>query len=172
MNRRTSRFLSLVRLGRSYNLSFTGRPPSDMTFRLQNRSLTNTSSDWVSVWIWFPVSSSISVLVNQTAKVDPILSNSAEDVSNRSNVCGANKYFKSNNTIAFVVNSRNCEVRIRVSSSLSVVTTLATNLKDFEANGGVNKFIEKMSSFLLADKPKGWTLRVISVKQGSTIVEF
>lgn len=170
LNRRVSRFNSLVRLSKTYNVSFTNRPPTDLKFQLQKRSLNGTASDWVSVRIWYPVASSVSVYVNNTVPVNPIIASSNEDVTNRTATCGANKYFSANNTIAFMVNGlANCQVRITVTSNVQVKTVLNIDPEQFYANGGITSFLAKMAAFLKIPVSR---LRVNGVTKGSTIVDF
>lgn len=76
-NRRLGRFVSLVVLGKVYNMSFASQPPSDMRFQLQKRNFSGDASEWIAVYIYYPIANFIAVSVNKEV-IQPILATSDE----------------------------------------------------------------------------------------------
>jgi hypothetical protein len=139
-----------------------------MRFQIQKRTLTGNNSDWLAVRIYYPVANAITVMIGRTP-VDSILSTSDEDVTNRSTVCGANKYFYRNGTIAFIVTGdASCQVRVTLSSNVQITARLMVNISTFFDNGGVATFIDRMCSFLNITTDR---LKVVGVYEGSAIVD-
>ncbi len=64
MNKRLGRFVSIIQLHKTYNMSFSAMPPEDMTFKIQKRLPEGNSSDWVIVKMMYPKPNSIRVEVN------------------------------------------------------------------------------------------------------------
>ena len=61
MNNRIGRFVSVVKLQKMYNMTFTSMPPEDMTLKLQKRLPEGNTSDWVIVKLMYPKPNSIRV---------------------------------------------------------------------------------------------------------------
>jgi hypothetical protein len=60
LNQRLARFVSIVKLHKNYNISFTGQPPVDSRFQIQKRILpTGNQDDWVVIRIYYPLPNSI-----------------------------------------------------------------------------------------------------------------
>lgn len=79
--KRLARFISLVMLNKTYNVTFAAQPPSDMRFQLQQKTVEATQTpDWVAVYIYYPVANFISVSVNKVV-IKPILSSSTVEVA-------------------------------------------------------------------------------------------
>lgn len=169
MNHRLARFVSTIRLGQVYNMTFSAQPPSDMQFKIQQRTLAGNASDWVAIRIYYPVANAITVMIGRTP-VDSILATSTEDVTNRTSVCGANKYFYKNGTIAFIVTGDPaCQVRVSLNSNVQITARLMVNINTFFDNGGVATFVDRMCSFLNITTDR---LKVVGVYEGSTVVDF
>jgi hypothetical protein len=169
-NHRLARFMSIVRLGQIYNMTFSAQPPSDMRFQIQKRTLSGNSSDWVAIRIYYPVANAISVLIGKNPVNDTILASSDEDVINRRTICGANKYFYKNGTIAFIVTGdMNCQVRVTLNSNVQITARLMVPIATFFDNGGVTTFLDRMCAFLNITTDR---MKVVGVYEGSTIVDF
>ena len=167
-NRRVGRFVSTVVLGQIYNMSFASQPPSDMRFQLQKINKTGDASQWISVYIYYPIANYIAVSVNKQV-IQPILASSNETVENRSGVCGANKYFSDNSTISFVVTGGDCQVRLSVTNNIQVSARIQTTVQEFFNKGGVTKFVDRMCAFLNITTDR---LKVVGVFSGSIVVNF
>jgi len=169
LNRRFGRFVSIVRLGQVYNMSFSAQPPSDMRFQIQRRTLSGNASDWLAIRIYYPVANAITVMTRNNVVVDSILATSNEDVTNRTNVCGANKYFYKNGTIAFIVTGdAACQVRVTLNSNVQITARLMVNINTFFDNGGVATFVDRMCAFLNITTDR---LKVVGVYEGSAVVD-
>jgi hypothetical protein len=118
--------------------------------------------------MYFPVPNSISVLVNNKV-VPPILSTSAELISNRTSTCGANKYFYQNGTIHFVITGA-CQVRIKLTSSVQITMRLDMEMSAFFSNDGVTQFIDRICAFLNINDTS--RLKIVGVRSGSTIIDY
>jgi hypothetical protein len=59
LNHRLGRFISVIQLQKTYNMSFASNPPDDMHFQLQRRTTTGNNSDWIIVKIYYPFPNSI-----------------------------------------------------------------------------------------------------------------
>ena len=106
MNLRLARFWSVIKLHKSYNLTYASQPPADSRFQIQNRLLpTGNSNDWSIIRIYYPLPNSIEVMVKNTTGTDilvkpfPIKEGVAVDLNTLTNVCGANNFYYGNGTI-------------------------------------------------------------------------
>lgn len=130
--------------------------------------MAGNNSDWLAIWIYYPVANAITVMIGRTP-VDSILATSAEEVTNRSTVCGANKYFYKNGTIAFIVTGDpKCQVRVSLNSNVQITARLMVNINTFFNNNGVATFIDKMCAFLNITTDR---LKVVGVYEGSAVVD-
>ena len=60
MNRRLNRFWSVVKLGKTYNMTFSSMPPVNLICQIQKRELPDgIASDWVVVRVYYPIPNSI-----------------------------------------------------------------------------------------------------------------
>jgi hypothetical protein len=70
-NQRFGRFVSVVSLFKTYNMSFAAVPPYSLQLQLQTRTVTGNSSNYIIVRLYYPLPNSIKVTVNN-AIVKPI----------------------------------------------------------------------------------------------------
>lgn len=151
-------------------MTFSAQPPSDARFFLQKRIPQGNNSDWVAIWIYYPVANAITVMANNKISNDSILATSDEDVLNRKTICGANKYFYKNGTVAFIVTGGNdCQVRVSLNSNVQITARLVVSITTFFNNGGVATFVDRMCSFLNISTNR---MKVVGVYEGSAIVDF
>jgi hypothetical protein len=107
-NHRFGRFVSIVKLNHTYNMSFTAEPPTSLQFQLQKRTPLGNNSNWVQVRIYYPLPNSIRIVYNN-AIVTPILltdiNYTTPGLASQVNVsqCGSNIYFYNNYTTTFIV---------------------------------------------------------------------
>jgi len=141
-----------------------------MRFQLQRRTTAGNNSDWIAVTIYYPVANAIIVLIGQTPVNSTILATSDEDVTNRSTICGASKYFYTNGTIAFIVTGdMDCQVRVTLTSNVQITSRLMVPIDTFFNSGGVATFLDLMCAFLNITTDR---LKVVGVYSGSTVVDF
>jgi hypothetical protein len=80
---RLGRFVSLIKLHKTYNMTFASMPPEDMTFRFQKRLPEGNSSDWIIVKLVYPRPNSIRVEVGgKTIRPISLLDNNGEQPLN------------------------------------------------------------------------------------------
>ena len=106
-NHRFGRFISIVSLFKTYNMSFSAVPPYDLQLQLQTRTEAGNNSNYIIVKLYYPLPNSIKVTVNNVA-VRPLLLTDYNNASSLLNTlnrsqCGSNIYFYTNNTIEFVL---------------------------------------------------------------------
>jgi hypothetical protein len=103
LNRRFGRFLSVVKLNSTYNLTYAAMPPIDMQFQLQKRTPMGNPTNFIIAKQYYPMPNMIQVLVNGVVQ-DPILiTDSGLKRRLNTTVCGDNVYFYTNYTTHFVV---------------------------------------------------------------------
>ena len=60
MNLRLARFWSVIKLYKTYNLTYTSTPPKDSRFQIQSRmEETGNPDDWAVIRIYYPFPNSI-----------------------------------------------------------------------------------------------------------------
>ena len=91
-------------------------------------------------------------------------------MTDRNTVCGANKYFYKNGTIAFIVTGdMNCQVRLTLTSNVQITSRLMVPIDSFYSNGGIATFIDMMCAYLNITTNR---MKVVGVTSGSTIVDY
>ena len=93
MNKRIGRFISIIELGKIYNMTFNSEPPSDMVLQFQRRTANGDNGEYIMVKLHYPRPNSIRIQVGgNTIKPISLLDNNGEDpIINTT--CGSNKYF-------------------------------------------------------------------------------
>lgn len=170
MNNRLGRFVSIVHLQRTYNMSFASSAPADMTLKLQYRLPEGNSSDWIIVKLFYPLPNSITVQVGGVV-IRPIslLDNDGQTPLNTSQ-CGSNKFFYKNYTVHFVVTGDPaCQVRVSLSNSIQLTARFAMNISSFYAMDGVTLFINRMAALLQINDTS--RIKVVGVYAGSVIID-
>lgn len=170
LNFRLGRFVSIVHLHRTYNMSFDAAAPADMTLKLQNRLPEANASDWIIVKLFYPFPNSISVQAG-AVPVRPIslLDNDGQTPLNTSQ-CGSNKFFYKNYTVHFVVTGDPaCKVRVSLTNSIQLTARFAMNISSFYAMDGVTLFINRMAALLQINDTS--RIKVVGVYSGSVIVD-
>lgn len=159
----------MIKLHKTYNMTFTSMPPEDMTFRFQKRLPEGNSSDWIIVKLMWPKPNSIRVEVNGLpVKPISLLDNNGESPLNTS-VCGSNKFFYKNYTIHFVLTGDpNCKVRVSLTNSIQLTARFAMNIDDFFRDDGVTKFINRMCALLSINDTS--RVKIVGVYTGSVQV--
>lgn len=130
---RVARFAAMLVTGERYQLSFNGQAPSDMRFSMQQKSNVSAgASDFVVINMTYQISNIAARVSVSELKRDPLLASGSSTTADYFSTCGANKYFQQNGTLSFVVtDSPTCEVRVKLVSSVSVSTTIASHISIF-----------------------------------------
>lgn len=168
MNTRNGKFISIIELDKTYNISYFGQPPSAAVYRIQRKTHQGTNGYFVGK-VYYPVPNSIRVTaknnVVKTYRVDE-----AVDLHTKKDTCGAHTYFYQNNTVHFVVNGDyDCDVKVELVNSVQVTARFSTTVPDFIADNGVSRFIDRICAFLGISTDR---LKIVDVREGSAIVEF
>lgn len=166
MNRRLARFISVIQLFKTYNMTFESEPPIDMRFQIQQKTTTGNNSDWIVVKLYYPRPNSIRVQ-NRFGIVKPItlLDNNGENPLDTS-ICGSNKYFYQNYTIHFVITgAKDCQVRVSLTNSIQLNARIDMDINLFFANDGQTKFIDRMCAVLgITDTSR---VKIVAIFSGS-----
>jgi hypothetical protein len=97
------RFMSIIKLNSTYNVSFASMPPVKMQYQIQKRSHDGNSSNYIVAKMHYPQPNMIQIKVRGIVQ-DPILvTDGGLKRSLNKSVCGDNIYFYSNYTIHFVI---------------------------------------------------------------------
>lgn len=72
MNLRLGRFVSIVTLNNTYNMTFVSEPPHKIVFQIQSRTPTGNPNNWLNFRLHYPRPNSIRLSLNNKI-VDPIL---------------------------------------------------------------------------------------------------
>ncbi len=135
-----NRFQSVVKLNKTYTLSYSANPPLESRYQIQKRQLpSGNENDWIVVKIKYPspmwaevVASNDSMSESSVSPI-PLVNNILEDIgtSHQEN-CGANVYDSAHNEVTFVVNGKsNCKVRIRLRNAVRLLLTFNTTFLSF-----------------------------------------
>lgn len=167
LNKRLARFISIIQLQKTYNMTFASNPPDDMRLQLQKRIPAGNASDWIIVKLYYPFPNSIEVSVAGTV-VKPIslLANNAENPLDTT-ICGSNKFFYKNYTVHFVITGDlNCLVRVRLTSAVQLSLHFSMNINDFFSSSGPTRLVDRMCAILgIVDQS---TVKIVGVYSGST----
>jgi hypothetical protein len=71
LNKRLGRFISVIQLYKTYNMTFESMPPIDMRLQIQQRTIAGNPEDWIIVKLHYPLPNSIRVQ-NRFGIVRPI----------------------------------------------------------------------------------------------------
>lgn len=66
-------------------------------------------------------------------------------------------------------NQDNCQVQVRVTSSIKISMRLDIQVSDFYKNTGTTNFIDNIAAFLNIDPGR---IRIVGVRTGSVIVDY
>lgn len=71
LNLRLARFWSIVKLHKTYNISYSSSPPKDSRYQIQKRLLpSGNNQDWVIVRIVYPLPNSLQIRVKNSTGTD------------------------------------------------------------------------------------------------------
>jgi hypothetical protein len=172
-NKRFGRFVSLVSLYKTYNMSFSAVPPYNLQLQLQTRTPSGNNSNYIIVKLYYPLPNSIKLTVNNVV-VKPLLltdynnANSLLSTLNRSQ-CGSNIYFYTNNTIEFVLTeAADCTAVISLVDSITLTTHFAMDINAFFSSNAITNFINNLCAMLqITDTSR---VKVVGVYTGSVVV--
>lgn len=174
LNRRFGRFVSIIRTGQNYNMTFLSEPPQKLQVMIQRRTIPGSLS-YSTFRLHYPKPNSIRLKLGDSI-VDPIL---LTDVNNTASApkrplntseCGSHIYFYTNYTISFVVTEEpNCLVQIELTESVQLTTHFSMDINDFfNSNSAITNFINNLCALLnIVDTSR---VKVVGVLSGSVQV--
>ena len=175
MNRRFGRFVSIVRLNQTYNMTFASEPPHKLQLQIQKRTPAGDNNNNLIVKLHYPRPNTIRLLLNNQV-VDPILltdlNNTASGVQKPLNLseCGSHYYFYTNYSVEFVLTEDlNCLPTIELTESVQLTTHFSINVDQFFNNSNaITNFINNLCALLnIVDTSR---VKVVGVHSGSTVV--
>lgn len=175
MNKRFGRFVSIVTLNQTYNMTFASEPPHKLEVQIQKRTPTGNNDNFIIVQLHYPRPNSIRINKNGVL-IDPILltdvNNTASGVKEPLNtaVCGSNIYFYTNYTTHFVVTeAADCNIVVELTETVQLTTHFAINITDFfNSNNAITNFINNLCALLnIQDTSR---VKVVGVHSGSTVI--
>ena len=109
-NHRLGRFLSIIKLNTTYNITFQSMPPASMNFQMENRTIANGSSNYIIVKIKYPVPNLIRISANSEIVNPIVLVDTGLKRPLNTSICGDNVYYYSNYTTNFVITEDDCVI--------------------------------------------------------------
>ena len=104
-NKGFGRFVSLVRLNQTFNMSYASEPPHKLQIQIQKQTPLGESNNYIVFRLYYPLPNSIRVTNLQGTIIDPILLTDFNNTTpgiltplNKSS-CGSHIYFYTNRTV-------------------------------------------------------------------------
>lgn len=169
LNKRFGRFLSVIKLNSTYNMTYRAMPPVKMQFQIQKRTPEGDNNNYIIAKMQYPLPNMIQAKVNGVVK-DPILvTDNGLKRSLDTKVCGDNVYFYTNYTTHFVITEdKDCLVELSLTETIQLTTHFAMDVNDFFTNNKLTSFISNLCALLgITDTSR---VKVVGVVAGSTIV--
>ena len=175
LNRRIGRFMSVIKLAQTYNMTYASEAPHKLRLQIQKRSIGGDNSKFIIVKLHYPRPNSIRVMLNNQI-VDPILltdvNNTASGIKDNLNTsqCGSNIYFYTNYTTHFVITEDpSCVLEVQLTESVQLTTHFAIDINTFfNTNNVLTNFIDNLCALLgVTDTSR---VKVVGVHSGSTAV--
>lgn len=177
-NKRFGRFVSIVTLGKTYNMTYAALPPTNLQVQLRKRTPLGDNSKYVVIKLHYPKPNSISVSVNKVI-VKPILLTDyivggsvtpglLQNID--TSLCGSNIYNYLTYTTTFVVTQdANCIVEVTLVDTIQLTTHFAMKINDFFSDSSkMTNFINNLCALLhVTDTSR---VKVVGVFSGSTTI--
>lgn len=168
--KRESRFPTLLWQERDYNIEFTGTPPQKQEFRLLGR----VGSPGFMVTIKYNASGAYQLYDGSKRPIMPTDWDSSAKTwaAPTGKYCGEWRFEGVINRLQFYIenfNQNGCSIYIYPRDAIMLGIRLEFTMDEFFADGGIVTFADRMAAVLgihYAD------IKVVSVYEGSTIIEF
>ncbi|TNV88229.1 hypothetical protein FGO68_gene13028 [Halteria grandinella] len=166
---RLSRFATILQGGPDmyYDFEYTGTPPKVQKFTMYNDKVSAV------VRIWYPKAGAYQIRDSKGNVVDAnaydaSIKGPATLQADRKGICGENRYIPVSNILEFYL-KRNCTITVEAVDSIQIAVRMDWTMNEFFSDGGTTKFQDRLAASL-GIKPAN--IKVVSVYQGSVIVEF
>ncbi|KAM3136087.1 hypothetical protein pb186bvf_011892 [Paramecium bursaria] len=133
MNKRESKFVSIVKSNSVINMTNAGENPTESLYWLSRRKQSGSPADYVIIKMQFSQTNILQVSLNNNI-IQPGITQSDDhwNLQDKKNECGANNYFSKNRTIHFVVTGdSNCYVKISLKNTIQVTSRIALTQDSF-----------------------------------------
>jgi hypothetical protein len=162
---RLSRFPGIVYSGQYYNITSRGTLPNNLEFRLDiNQDLDLP----IVVAVRYMDPASVHVYVDDVLVPGYKWSKGVISECSLTDSHGTNRWFHEQNTIQFVLRTKTA-IQIRKVSSVKINLELDIDLDNFFNNNGEIAFLDKFAAML---NIPSYRIRIVNVKQGSTILDI
>ncbi|CAD8206675.1 unnamed protein product [Paramecium pentaurelia] len=130
-NSRESKFVGLIQINTTINMTNKGENPTNSDYWLSKRTIAGPNNEWVIIELQFDVPNIVQVSADGKL-VQPGLTriNQHMNLMEYTNVCGSNNYFYENRTIHFVVTT-GCKVSLSLKNTLMISTRLEITTQEF-----------------------------------------
>ena len=165
--KRESRFPTVVyQVWDEYNLEYTGTPPNKQSFRLYGKP----GSKGFLVTIKYPNAGAYQILdSNKEAIMHTDWDHEAKTWAKpKGRFCGEFRYEGVINRLQFWL-ERGCVLYVRPRDAIMLAIRMEFTMSEFYGKGGVTTFTDRMAAVLGIHRAD---LKVVTVYEGSTIVEF
>ena len=165
------KFAVLVELGRMHKIQFSASMPSGVHYRLMSsKSLDAGATEYVILRVHSENPATLYVERNGAKVRNEVLREDQKVDFTGKFTCGTNFYLPSEQTIYFVATGEDsCKLRVRNSNAIALNARLDISVDDFYKNDGVTNFLDRVAARLGLSLDR---LRIVNIKQGSTIVNF
>ncbi|KAM3142669.1 hypothetical protein pb186bvf_005328 [Paramecium bursaria] len=133
MNKRESKFISIVKSNSVINITNAGENPTESLYWLSRRKQSGSPTDYVIIQMQFSQQNIIQVSLNKNI-FQPGITQSEDhwNLQDKKNECGANIYFNKNRTIHFVITGDiNCYVKVSLKNTIQVTSRIALTQNSF-----------------------------------------
>ncbi|KAM3144665.1 hypothetical protein pb186bvf_003272 [Paramecium bursaria] len=132
-NKRESKFIALITVNTTINMTNAGDNPTESVYWLSKRESQGSPNDWIILKWQFNSPNMIQVSVGDTTIQPGITQNNNHwDLSSKLSECGANNYFFENKTIHFVVTGHiDCSVKVSLKNSIKVTSRITVTETEF-----------------------------------------
>ncbi|KAM3135691.1 hypothetical protein pb186bvf_012217 [Paramecium bursaria] len=133
MNKRESRFVSIIQVNTVINMTNAGDNPTESIYWLSKKRPSGSPSDWIILQWQFSTPNIIQISVNNKTILPGItLNNEHWELDKKISECGANNYFYQNRTIHFVVTGDiSCIVKVSLKNTMQISSRIAVTENQF-----------------------------------------
>jgi len=161
---RLSRFNSIIKTNKEYEISYTGGLPNIMRFQLQAAS---DPTDYVIVTQRYTRPQVVEVTLENGNVIKP---NIPKNGVKSSDICGANVYMGVEQTVTFkLTGDPSCVLLTRVTNAVKGRVRYDIDIEEFYNQDGPTHFIDRIVMVLGLDPSR---IRVVNIIPGSTIIDF
>lgn len=158
-------------------MTFATPTPNDMIFQFQQKldpreQHPSVNKDWIILRIKYASTACVKVGLNGEEILPMEIRSDSSEVSllALTSICGANKYYPSEQAIDVVITSNpECRPRVTLTNAIFLTAKFTIDIDAFFAADGRTKFIDRMAALLgIEDRSR---IKVVGIYRGSVEVE-